>query len=137
MIEKMKKVYIVTAASAKDEMLKGLRDAGIVHLAEKQSADREVTERFQTLSRTAMTLKEYAEPKQEGSKEILSDERFDEMYSGVLDAIDRKSVLGQEISAANTEIDRVSAWGDFSPAELSKLREDGFDLHFYRMSDKD
>ena len=44
MIEKMKMVHIVTSASRKDEMLKALRDAGVMHLAEKQSADREVTE---------------------------------------------------------------------------------------------
>ena len=137
MIEKMKKVYIVTTASEKEEMLKGLRDIGIVHLAEKQSADREVTERFQTMSRTAMALKDYADPKQEAGKEILSDDEFKEMYSGVLDAIDRKSSLGQEISAANTEIDRVTAWGDFSPEELARLREDGFDFHFYRLGEKE
>ena len=137
MIEKMKMVHIVTSASRKEEMLKALRDAGVMHLAEKQSADREVTERFQTLSRTAMALRDYAEPKQKGSEEILSDDDFKKMYSGVLDAIDRKAALGQEISASNTELDRISAWGDFSPAELKKLREDGFDFHFYRMGEKE
>ena len=137
MIEKMKMVHIVTSASKKDEMLKGLREAGVMHLAEKQSADREITERFQTMSRTANTLKEYAAPKQEASKEILSDDEFNKMYDGVLDAIERKSILNSEISAANTEIDRVSAWGDFSPAEVNKLREDGYDLHFYTIADKD
>ena len=32
MVEKMKMVHIVTAASAKEEMLKGLRDIGVMHL---------------------------------------------------------------------------------------------------------
>ena len=125
MVEKMKMVHIVTSASRKDEMLSALRDIGVVHLAERQSADRAVSERFQTLSRTAMALRDYAEKKQQPASEILADDEFNSMYSGVLDAIERKSVLGAEISAANTEIDRVSAWGDFSPAELKKLREDG------------
>ena len=107
MIEKMKMVHIVTTASGKEEMLKGLRDIGVVHLAEKQSADRELTERFQTLSKTANALKEYAEPKQKGSKEILSDDEFNKMYTEVLAAMDRKSVLGQEISASSSEIDRI------------------------------
>ena len=52
MVEKMKMVHIVTSASAKDEMLQGLRDIGVLHLAEKQSADREVSDRFSTMSRT-------------------------------------------------------------------------------------
>ena len=111
MVEKMKMVHIVTTASAKEEMLKALREMGVVHLAEKQSADREVSERFQTMSRMEMALKDYADPKQEAAKEILADDEFQKMYSGALDAMERKSLLGQEISAANTEIDRISAWG--------------------------
>ncbi len=137
MIEKMKMVHIVTSASNKKEMLKGLRDIGIMHLAEKQSADREVSERLQNLQKTANTLKEYAAPKQEASKEILSDDEFNKMYSNVQEALDRKSTLGQTISAANTEIDRVSAWGDFSPEDVKALKADGYDFHFYRMGDKE
>ena len=50
MIEKMKMIHIVTSAAHKEEMLQGLRDIGVVHLAEKQSADREVTERYQNMA---------------------------------------------------------------------------------------
>ena len=137
MVEKMKMVHIVTSASAKDEMLKGLRDIGVVHLAEKQSADREVSDRFSTLSKTQMALRDYGDKKQEQASGILTDDEFNKMYDGVLEAMDRKSTLGQEISAANTEIDRISAWGDFSPAELKSLKEEGYDFHFYRMGSKE
>ena len=137
MVEKMKMVHIVTTASGKEEMLKGLRDVGVMHLAEKQSADREVSERFQTLSRTAMALGDYAEKKQKMESRVLSDDEFNEMYSGVLDAIERKSALGQTISSSNTEIDRIQAWGDFTPADVAALKEDGYDLHFYRLGEKE
>ena len=56
MIEKMKMVHIVTSASGKEEMLKGLRDAGILHLAERQNADRSLSEQFQTLSKAENAL---------------------------------------------------------------------------------
>ncbi len=137
MVEKMKMVHIVTSASAKDEMIQGLREIGVMHLAEKQSADREVSDRFQTLSKTQMALKDYADKKQEQASGILADDEFNKMYDGVLEAMDRKSALGQEISAANTEIDRFSAWGDFSPQMLKDLKEDGYDFHFYRMGSKE
>ena len=84
-----------------------------------------------------MTLKEYADPKQEESKEILSDDEFEKMYSGVRKAMERRSYLNQEINASNTELDRITAWGDFSPKELNKLKEDGYDFHFYRMGEKE
>ena len=137
MVEKMKMVHIVTSASAKDEMLQGLRDIGVMHLAEKQSADREVSERYQTLAKTEMALKDYADPKQTPVSEVLTDDEFNKMYDGVLEAMDRRSALTQEISSANTEIDRISAWGDFSPEELASLKEAGYDFHFYRMGSKE
>ena len=137
MIEKMKKVFIVTSAAHKEEMLQGLRDIGVMHLAEKQSADREVTERFQDLSRTATTLKEYADPKKKESPGILSDEEFDKLYRGVQEALDRRVILSQEIGEASAEIERISPWGDFSPGEVAELRKEGFDFHFYRMGDKE
>ena len=137
MVEKMKMVHIVTSASAKDEMIKSLREIGVMHLAEKQSADREVTDRFQTLSKTQMALKDYAEKKQVPASEILTDDEFNKMYDGVLEAIDRKTALGQEISAANTEIDRIAAWGEFAPQDVKDLKEEGYDFHFYRMGSKE
>ncbi|MBR0092289.1 MAG: hypothetical protein IJP92_11380 [Lachnospiraceae bacterium] len=138
MIEKMKKVHIVTSVSGKEEMLNGLRDIGVVHIAERKAAERTVTDRFQNLSRTEMTLKEYADPKQKkGSAEILKGKAFEEMYEKVREAIEEKANLTQEIGAANMEIDRISAWGDFSPEELSSLKEHGFDFHFYRIGEKE
>ena len=46
MIEKMKVVHIVAAASEKTALLDRLRTLGIVHFAEKASADQRHLERF-------------------------------------------------------------------------------------------
>ena len=62
-----KTIWLYTGYT-KEEMLEGLRDIGVFHLAEKQSADREVADRFQTMSRVSMALKDYA------------DERFGKTY---------------------------------------------------------
>ena len=137
MIEKMKAVCIVTSVSRKEEMLKSLRDAGVVHLAEKRSAERDVTERFQTLQRTAGALKEYADPKQKKEKHLLSEKDFEKLYADVQNALEEKTSLTQSIGTYTAEIDRIQAWGDFSPAEINALKEEGFDLHFYRMEEKD
>ena len=101
MIEKMKMVYIVSSVSKKKELLDGLRTLGVVHLSEKKKADRDISERFSTLSKTAMALKDYASDKN-GSSEILSDDDFEKMYNGALEAMDRRTSLIQEMSAANT-----------------------------------
>ena len=138
MIEKMKMLHIVASASGKEEMLKDLREMGLLHLAEKQSASRELNEEFQTLSKASNALKEYADPKAKEKKAgVLSDSEFEKMYRGVRDAIEKKESLNQAIGAANTELDRISAWGDFSPEDVKALKDEGFDLHFYRMGSKE
>jgi len=136
MIEKMKMLHIVTSASGKEEMLNDLREMGLLHLAEKQNADRGLGEQFQTLSRAVNAVSEFADPKAKGAG-VLSDAEFAKMYRGVLDAMEKKEALTQTMGAANTEIDRISAWGDFSPEDVKALRDEGFDFHFYRMGSKE
>lgn len=137
MIEKMKMAHIVTTASKKEEMLKGLRDIGVVHLAEKQSADRDVSERFQTMSNVTTVLKQKADAKElKKASPELTDDEFNELYIKVRDAIEQKTALEQEISTAEAEIKRIEAWGDFSPADVAELRKAGFDFHFYTMEEK-
>ncbi len=113
MIEKMKMVYVVSSVSRKDEMLEGLRNLGLLHLAEKKSPARAATERFTTLSKTATELLDYAPDKKSKNKEQCTcsfRQRFEELYQGVLNALDKKS-RWSGISAANAEIERIKAWG--------------------------
>ncbi len=134
MIEKMYMVYVVSSVSRKQEMLEELRGLGILHLAEKRSAERAITERFTSLSRTSMALADYVTDKKKKSAEILSDEEFEKMYEGVLACLDKKTALTQQRGSAAAEIERIQAWGEFSPDELKKLNNEGYDFHFYRMA---
>lgn len=136
MIEKMNMVHIVTTASKKDAMLTALREAGIVHLAERKGADRTTSERFSILSKAAADLKEYRDPKA-SSMEILDDADFEKLFSGVQAAFSAKAQLTQEISAAAAELERIQEWGDFIPEELRELKKSGFDFHFYRIGAKE
>ena len=137
MIEKMKMVHVITTASAREEMLKGLREIGVMHLAEKQSADRAVTERYQSIADAAAALKSHKDPKKKNYAESLTEEEFAGEYEKVRKAIDQKAALEQAIVSAKTEISRVAPWGDFSPADVDYLREQGFDFHFYSLAEKD
>lgn len=137
MIEKMNLVHIVTAESGKDAMLEGLRDLGILHIAEKKSADKQLSERFSKLSRISNLLKDYAPEKSEPKQEILSDEAFEPMFEEILQCVDKKTAQMQLIATDRSEIERVQAWGEFEPEAVRKLREDGYDLHFYRLAKND
>ncbi|MFQ9052172.1 MAG: hypothetical protein ACLR5H_02390 [Oscillospiraceae bacterium] len=71
----MKVVHIVAAASEKTALLDRLRTLGIVHFAEKASADQRHLERFAELSRMDMALQEYAGPGRETAP--MSDKDFE------------------------------------------------------------
>ena len=136
MIEKMKMICIVSSVSRKDEMLDGLRDLGLLHLAERKAPSRAATERFESLSRTASALRDYATDKKDKShikSELLSDCEFEKLYREVRGALDKKSELEQTISADNAEIERICEWGDFSVQQLKELKTAGYDIHFYRL----
>lgn len=130
MIEKMQMVHIVTTTSQKQEMLEGLRDIGILHLSERKNASKEATDKVLAISKAMASLKEYKTEKV-SNKEILSDDAFAALYSDVQNALERKAALMQEASSAKAELERVQAWGNFSPSELQELKTSGYDFHFY------
>ena len=136
MIEKMKKVYIVSTAGKKQEMLDALMDLGAVHIAEKKSADKDIAAKFSEMSRTAIALKEYAD-KNTPKEPVLSDVDFSRLYKKVRLVLTRKAELLQERNDATAEAERIGEWGDFSPELAGQLKEQGLDFHFYRVSEKE
>ena len=136
MIEKMKQVSVVSTASHKEELLQTLRELGILHLSEKKTADPVITERFAELSRVSTELTDYL---QGGAvqEELLSDQEFEELHRGAVHALSLKKELDAKKTACFLEAEKISAWGDFDPKAVLSLKDDGFDLHFYRMGNKE
>ena len=134
MIEKMKTVCIVAQDTHREELLNTLRDLGILHIAEKNSADSKLLERLSVLSHLMQELKDYVkESKKEN--ELLSDEQFEKMSQSAVIALERKSALKDSLNALLLEIERINMWGDFDPQSIKDL-PDNFDLHFYSIDKK-
>lgn len=134
MIEKMKVVHIVAAASEKTALLDRLRTLGIVHFAEKASADQRHLERFAQLSRMDMALQEYVGPGRETAP--MSDKDFEPFYKELADCLERRKTLQERKTAAGAAAEKLAEWGDFSPEELRELKDQGFDIHVYRTDKK-
>ena len=134
MIEKMKVAYIVAQANHKTELLDTLRELGILHLAEKKEADSVLTERFAALSKLSLELKDYAPDK--SKVPILGDEEFEALYQETTETIRQKAALKEKQTAAQLSVERLRPWGDFNPALVEELRQNGLDFHFYRLEKK-
>ncbi len=127
MIERMKQVCIVSTESQKKAFLKQLKDMGILHIANRSSADSEINDKFAQLAKSASEIKEYSEKKLQ-MKPILSDEEFEKLNAEVNTAIQNKSDFFSRKTSALIEIDKISKWGDFDPAELISLKD--YELYF-------
>ncbi len=134
MIEKMKAVCVVTRASEKDNLLTTLRDMGVLHVAEKKTADSAILERFATLSKLLLELKDYV-PEEGASEEKLTEDQFEEIYSSSVEALEKRASLTSKITELTIEVERLKPWGDFDSASLRSLPKD-LDLHFYRLDKK-
>ena len=134
MIEKMKTVCIAAQNSHKDELLLTLRELGILHLAEKSSADPKLTERFAALSRLLRELKDY-KPKEKTEKE-LPDEEFEKLYADTFAALERKAENTARMSELRLEAEKLRPWGDFDPQTVREISS-AIGLHFCRMDKKE
>ena len=134
MIEKMKSVSIVAKASQKNELLLALRDMGVMHIAEKKTADDAVLERFSVISRLLTELGEYVTDGDEAS-EALSDDQFEEVYRNSLSALEKKQMLEGKRLEISLELERLKAWGEFDSRLVRELEGD-IELHFYRVDKK-
>lgn len=134
MIEKMKLVSVIAMESEKDALLQELQKLELLHIAEKRAGDGLLSERLLKLTKIQSYLLEYqSSPKEE----LLSDTEFEELLSRVASAIEEKKELLSLRSASKMEIEKLQAWGDFSPEQVRELRDLGYDLHFYRCGKKD
>ena len=142
MIETMKMVHVVTTVSRKRELIKGLKDLGLLHIAEKKQASPAAARRFQDLSKLSSELQEYA-PKQDKGKDKdgkkdaahapLEGKALEDLLEKAAQAIEDKRALTEAIQADTAEAERLAPWGDFDPNQVRELRKEGFDLHFYRV----
>lgn len=134
MIEKMKAVAIVTQTARKEELLTTLRQLGILHIAEKKTADTASLERLSELSRVLTELKDYAtEPT--CSEEPLSDEEFEAVYQKTVDTLERKTVLTGKKTELTLELERLRTWGELDSEQFSELSQT-VELHVYRLDKK-
>ena len=134
MIEKMKSICVVAQSRRKDELLSSLRDLGIVHIAEKKSADSIFLERFSMISKLLSELKEYVSKENEGQG-VISDDEFEKIYEGSVRALEQKNSLTTKITGLSVELEALKPWGEFDTSEIAALKG-SMDFRIYRLDKK-
>lgn len=134
MIEKMKRLSVVTLSSRKEALLEALFALGILHIAEKKDADPVLAERMASLSGLQYALRDYRD--KNADPPPLDGDTFEALVKEAQDTLAKKDALLSERAALSADAATLAPWGNFDPAEVRALRETGVDLHFYRIDKK-
>lgn len=134
MIERMKKIIVVSPVDRKAEMLNAIRDFGVIHISQKNAPESKYTEKFSSLDKVRAALSEQPKVAQ---NPILEKKEFNSLNERLCKAVSSIKPLEDELFALNNEKLKISAWGTVDPKDVIALAEDGVELSFYQLSNKE
>ncbi len=134
MIERMKKIIVVTPAIRKTEMLNAIRDFGVVHISQKSAPESKYTEKFSSLDKIRAALSEQPKVPQ---NPVLEKKEFNALNERLSQAVSSIKPLEDELFALSNEKAKISAWGMVDPKDVKALAKEGVQLSFYQLSNKE
>ena len=139
MISKMNKLTVLVYHKDYEEFLVGLRNAGVVHVAEKNSGSAVTPELQAMLAEYGRCEKlirrlESVAPNDsvhtgDCANAILVEEKCEELFK-------RQEKLQQEKLAVEKDIATMQVWGDFDNSVFDKLADAGYAIRFYQVREQ-
>ena len=133
MIVKMNKYTLVLYHKAQEEFLARLQELGVVDITtsgwepnEKERVVLAEIEAHKAASENFSNLKK--SPRFQGGEPFSTGE---EAYEQYVKASAKLESLAQQIAKATKEAEELSMWGEFTPATIQRLAEEGIVLYFY------
>lgn len=139
MIVKMSKYAFMVYYKEYDAFLKSLRDQGVVHVKETSSiADNELLRSLVALRKRVGVLKRELLAAQtvdgvtdNGSSDMMDKEKGIALIDQIEATYEKKAQLNAKLQSLEKDIAYMEIWGEFSYAEIAKLREAGYELTFF------
>lgn len=139
MIETMKKVTVFSIKERREAVTEALRAIGVMHIEsmvlKSEGAVRE-EEKKAELEKVLSELEEVRKKKEKTAQKSLCTD-FEETNRALLSLSDEKRALLDENSRLLLEKERLEAFGNLEPSLVRELEEEGIELHFYSIADKD
>ena len=139
MIETMKRVTVFSIKERREAVTEALRAIGVMHIEsmvlKSEGAVRE-EEKKAELEKVLSELEEVRNKKEKTAQKSLCTD-FEETNRALLSLSDEKRALLDENSRLLLEKERLEAFGNLEPSLVRELEEEGIELHFYSIADKD
>ena len=139
MIENMKKVFVVAKLQERKNMLKALREAGLVHV--KMNNDQsnrkmdELNQKVKELEKIKIALEEIKTSPEE--QKDLSEKEFLTVNSDLSKLLDQQKEIDDQIARLNLASSNQKPYGDYNPKDLEKLAKEGIVVNFYTLGKKE
>ncbi len=140
MIEKMKKVTIFSEVRNKHLLLLKLRELGVMHishLVQKTPLVDELEGVSNSYLKVVSAIEETIGKKEKIQQLKLDKDQFLVLNENLLQAIKERDRLSGEIHELENERTRILPFGNFDPAGVKRLENDGIELHFYTLIPKE
>lgn len=134
MIVPMKKVSLVILGDKKSEALKKLRKLGLLHIEISEGSGEKLSELKEQVALLESGIYIAGESAKKKS-DIKSETDLDALTvaKDIAALTEEKKNCQSEISALNSEIQRIQSWGDIDPEEITALHEKGVDFSLYEI----
>ena len=139
MIEKMKKVVLLAEGRQKDRLLVSLRRAGVMHITDivrKSQSSENLEEKRNEYAHILQILEERRD-KKDKTRTPLSGEEFEKIHSALKSAVEREAQLKDDLIALQNERERIAPFGEFNPASVRALADDGIPIYLYTIGKKE
>ena len=132
MIVPMKKVSLIIMGDKKQETLRKLRKAGILHIEISEGSGEkleELKERISLLESAAFIV---GKSKKAEVRDLSVDDAL-KTAKEIISLEEEKKTCQAERVSLNAELDRLKSWGEIDPEKISSLAENGIDILLYEM----
>ncbi|MBN2614435.1 MAG: V-type ATP synthase subunit I [Bacteroidales bacterium] len=137
MIEKMQKYAFLVYHKEYEAFLENLREKGVVHVeltGENLSEHSEIAALMEHNRKTTQVLKQLNKLEPVEATEQLTGDQIIQKYD---ELIDRREQLLQQKDHLKKQISQLEPLGQFDPALVSRLNDNGYYLHIFHTSIKD
>ena len=138
MISKMNKLTMLVYHKEYEDFLVKLRDAGVVHITEKNSGALDTPELqslFAQRSRCEKLIKKLETFATENETVADSSKNAELMMEKCEELLKNQEQLQQDKLNVEKDVATMSIWGNFDKAIFSKLADAGYELRFYQVSE--
>ncbi len=142
MIERMKKIYLLTLESRREDTVNKLKKSGVLHISTKRKEHPSIEnleEKKNTIEKAKNRIAEYEiETGKSISVPDIPKEQIVEAAlekgNEILDLAGNIRDHREELEKLTREKSRLELWGDFDPSEIERLHEKGVSIKLYTAS---